>query len=128
MRGDDCCDVVVETPPTLYDPAQEKDKKPEEEEEQEEEQNDGDDDDDDDDDNGGDGGESQDVFACIVRINFIGRVSRPAKIGASKPRVARRELELRFRNVRRPPSKSGRRMEMFSDLLATANSASPMEN
>ena len=40
---DDCCDAVVETPPTLYDPAQEKDKNPEEE--QEEEQDDGDDDD-----------------------------------------------------------------------------------
>ena len=52
-EGDDCCDAVVETPPTLYDPAQEKDKQPEEEEEdQEEEQDDGDDDDDD----GGDGG------------------------------------------------------------------------
>ena len=55
-EGDDCCDAVVETPPTLYDPAQEKDKNPDDEEEEDEEEEDGDDDDDDDDNN--DGGKS----------------------------------------------------------------------
>ena len=49
-EGDDCCDAVVETPATLYDPAQEKDKPDDEE---------GDDDDDDDDDgNNGEGGKT----------------------------------------------------------------------
>jgi len=66
-------------------------------------------------------GVSRDVFACIARINFFGRVRARVRIGVSKPRVARRELELRFRNVRRPPIRSGRRMETFFDLLATAN-------